>query len=124
MPTTEQEKILEKVWPAYTKPSADMPGPTSVILPVPAEKFAYLHRGKNTLAFRVPKKESLRRLIREVGPLVAPSANPQGHPVARTISEARAYFGHHIDFYEDSGEVTASPSRLIDITGGIEKVLR
>jgi len=146
--TIEQEKILEKVWSAYAKPSADRSGPTSVILPVSSEKFAYLHRGRNTLAFRLPEKESLRRLIREVGPLVAPSANPQGHPVARTISEARAYFGHHVDpvvnfgdaqrrgtksvakiyygvnFYEDSGVVIASPSRLIDITDGTEKVLR
>ena len=110
----KQKKILKMVWP----------GPVSAILPCSHEILAYLHRGKNTLAFRMPKKRSLRRLIQYSGPVVAPSANPQGHPVARTISEARAYFGHYVDFYEDSGRVVASPSKLIDISGDKEKVLR
>lgn len=112
--TSKQNKMLHMVWP----------GPVSAILPCSHEKFSYLHRGIGTLAFRLPEKESLRRLIREVGPLVAPSANPQGHPVARTISEASAYFGHHVDFYQDSGTIVALPSKLIDITGDMEKVLR
>ena len=112
--TPAQEEILKKVWP----------GSISVILPCPHEKFAYLHRGKNTLAFRLPEKEDLRRLLRKVGPLVAPSANPQGHPVAKNISEVRAYFGHHADFYQDGGTIIALPSKLIDITDGTEKILR
>ncbi|MES2088234.1 MAG: L-threonylcarbamoyladenylate synthase [Patescibacteria group bacterium] len=114
IPTEAQEKILRKVWP----------GPVSVILPCNSERFAYLHRGKNSLAFRVPVRHELQSLLGDAGPLVAPSANPQGHLVAKNISEARAYFGHHVDFYQDGGEVTASPSRLIDITDDTEKVLR
>lgn len=114
VPTEAQEKILVQVWP----------GPTSVILPCADEKFAYLHRGKNSLAFRVPANAELRMLLRRVGPLVAPSANPQGLPIAKNISEARAYFGHHIDLYQDGGNVSASPSKLIDITEGVEKILR
>ena len=116
MPTPAQEEILGRVWSSGN--------PTSVVLSCAGEKFAYLHRGKNTLAFRVPQNEGLRRLLRHVGPLVAPSANPQGLPVAKTIDEARAYFGHHVAFYQDGGTITASPSRLIDITDGTEKVLR
>ena len=125
-PTAVQEKILDKVW--FTRPErageAGGPGPTSVILPCLSEKFAYLHRGGNSLAFRLPAKRELRSILRYVGPLVAPSANPQGHPVAKTIAEARAYFGNHVDFYQDGGTVAASPSRLIDITDGTEKILR
>lgn len=109
-----QTAVLNKVWP----------GAVSVIVPCPSDKFSYLHRGGKTLAFRLPQKESLDRLIHRVGPLVAPSANPQGHPVARTIAEAKAYFGNHIGFYEDSGEVANQPSKIIDITDGTEKVLR
>lgn len=132
VPTEAQNKILDRVWP----------GPTSVILPCTGEKFSYLHRGKNTLAFRCPSERELRALLHKVGPLVAPSANPQGLPVARTIAEARAYFGHHarpvrgregsqcvfdsngVNFYQDGGAATAPPSRLIDVTDGTEKMLR
>jgi len=132
VPTKEQNKVLNRVWP----------GPVSVILPCVHEKFAYLHRGKNTLAFRLPQKPNLRRLLRQTGPLVAPSANPQGLPIAKTLSEAHAYFGQQarpvrghegsqrvfdsngVDFYQDGGTITASPSHLIDITDGTEKVLR
>lgn len=123
-PTSAQNAILNRVWPASIKLAAGKPRAVSVILPCADEKFSYLHRGKNTLAFRLPEKESLRKLLRKVGPLVAPSANPQGHPVAKNISEARAYFGHHVDFYEDGGTIAASPSKLIDITDGTEKVIR
>jgi len=113
--TTEaQRKILVRVWP----------GPVSVVLPTEGEKFAYLHRGKHTIAFRVPKKRSLRKLLQEVGPLVAPSANPQDVPVAKNIAEAKAYFGHHVSFYKDKGDIVSVPSRIIDIAEGVEKVLR
>lgn len=113
-PTETQKKILEKVWP----------GPTSVVVKAPEEKFSYLHRGKNTLCFRVPAKKSLRALLRKTGPLVAPSANPEGHKVARTAAEARAYFGEHVALYQNGGVITTAPSKIIDITGGLEKVLR
>ncbi len=109
-----QTRILNHVWP----------GQVSVILSCPSERFSYLHRGKKTIAFRLPQKPGLRRLLAEIGPLVAPSANPQGHPIAKNISEARAYFGHNVDFYQDGGEIDNKPSRLIDITDGTEKVVR
>lgn len=112
--TPAQEKILAKVWP----------GSVSVVLPCADDTFSYLHRGGKTLAFRVPAKRELRALLRSTGPLVVPSANPQGHPVAKTIPEARAYFGHHVNFYQDGGTVTAAPSKLIDITDGTEKIIR
>ncbi len=112
--TEAQRKILNRVWP----------GPVSVVFKAEGKRFAYLHRGKHTIAFRIPKKWSLRKLLREVGPLVAPSANPQGLPVAKNISEARTYFGHHVGFYKNRGEVVSAPSRIIDITESVEKVLR
>ncbi len=133
LPTEPQNEILDKVWPKTvssdeivgpTDEDRFRSGPTSIILPCRSEKFAYLHRGKNTVAFRLPAKAALLQLLRATGPLVAPSANPQGHPVAKTIDEARGYFGHHVDFYQDGGEVVANPSRLIDITDGTEKILR
>lgn len=114
VPTVEQNQILDNVWP----------GPVSVILPCDKDKFAYLHRGKNTLAFRNPAESDFRALLRKTGPLVAPSANPEGHPVAKNISEASAYFGHQVDYYQDGGSVVVLPSKIIDISDGAVKTLR
>jgi len=113
-PTAEQSHILDDVWP----------GPVSVIFTCRDDKFSYLHRGKNTLAFRLPAESDFRALLRKTGPLVAPSANPEGHPVAKNIAEARAYFGHQVDYYQDGGTVVVLPSKIIDITDGTQKILR
>lgn len=108
--------ILRRVWP----------GKVSVILRAVRDlkKFSYLHRGTKTLAFRVPKPKWLRKLLLETGPLVAPSANIEGKPPARTIREAKKYFGKKVDLYKDGGRIEAKPSTLIEIKKGRLAVLR
>lgn len=101
--SAEVRKSLRQFWP----------GKVSVILPCPRKKYEYLHKGTKTLAFRLPAKKSLRRLLKRTGPLVAPSANPEGLPPAKTIREARRYFGEKIDFYVDGGKIVSPPSTLI-----------
>lgn len=110
---TRQKKILRRVWP----------GKVSVILPCAEKKFAYLHRGTNALAFRLPRPAALRALIKKTGPLVAPSANPEGAAPARTIREAKAFFGGRMDFYADGGRIAGKPSTLVDMRDGV-KILR
>ena len=93
------------------------PGKTSIILPCPDEKFHYLHRGSNFLAFRLPADAPLRQFISRTGPLVAPSANLEGLPPATTIEEAQNYFGDSVNFYIDGGKIAGKPSKLIKIEG-------
>jgi len=97
------KKVLKKVWP----------GKISVILKCNSKRFKYLHRGIKTLAFRLPSKKWLRRLLKKTGPLVAPSANWEGEPPAKNIKEARKYFENRIDFYVDAGKLESLPSTLI-----------
>jgi L-threonylcarbamoyladenylate synthase len=99
------------------------PGPVSVILPCPRADLAYLHRGTRTLAFRLPAKPALRRFLQQTGPLIAPSANPEGLPPATTLGEARAYFGDAVDFYR-RGRTTNRASKLIQVAAGQVHVLR
>lgn len=108
------KKILENLWP----------GPISVILSCPQSKFSYLHRGTNSLAFRLPKPQWLRRLIKKTGPLVAPSANPEGFPPAKTIKEAKRYFGSRADFYSGAGKLKSPPSTIISLKHGKIKIIR
>ena len=100
------------------------PGKVSVIFPCPDTKRVYLHRGTGTIAFRVPDKSDLRELLRETGPLIAPSANPQGMPPAKTIEEARTYFGDDADFYVDGGTLDSEPSTVVRFTDGRLSVVR
>jgi len=80
--------------------------PTSFIVDCENEKFKYLHRGINTLAFRIPVSQSLRNL---------PSANPEGLLPAKNIAEAKKYFGDLVNFYVDGGELTGKPSKIIKL---------
>ena len=108
------ELMLQSFWP----------GAVSVIFPNISERFSYLHRGIGTLAFRVPDFVELRDFLHESGPIVAPSANPEGLKTAETIDEARRYFETSADFFVDGGTLSGEPSTLVRIEGGKCRVLR
>ncbi|QQS18887.1 Sua5/YciO/YrdC/YwlC family protein [Candidatus Saccharibacteria bacterium] len=65
-------KAVEHFWP----------NAISVIIPC-GDDMAYLHRGKHSLAVRVPKNEPLQTLLRQTGPLMTTSANHPGQPTAK-----------------------------------------
>ena len=102
------------------------PGPVSIKLDSREEKFEHLQRTTDTLAFRVPGIKDLRELLEKTGPLVAPSANHEGHPPARSMSEARAYFGKSVECYIDGGIATNDlPSTVIKLSrSGIVSLVR
>ncbi len=100
------------------------PGRVSVALPMPGKKWEYLHRGTRYIAFRVPLKKALRELLAKTGPLVAPSANLEGKPPAKTTHEARKYFGAKVDCYVDGGELVRRPSTLVKVIEGKPVVVR
>lgn len=99
--------------------------PTSLIMPV-TNQPDWLTRGGDSLAYRLPACYDLQQLIKATGPLVAPSANPQGLPTADNIHKAIDYFGDQIDIYVDGGPVPAEtkPSQLIKIANGQINFLR
>jgi|SRR5690606_31704155 len=90
------------------------PGPFSILLSCPDPDFAYIHKGTEEIAFRLPDNQQLRDIISQTGPLVAPSANIEGNPPATTIEEAKAYFGDNVE-YLDGGILTGNPSSLLRI---------
>lgn len=111
-PRSDLGQTLKKVWP----------GEVSVILPLAKasqKKFWYLHRGVGSLAFRLPKLQWLRDLLKKTGPLVAPSCNFEGEKPAETIGEAKKYFGANVDFYVSAGKrLLGLASTLIAIEKG------
>jgi L-threonylcarbamoyladenylate synthase len=112
----EQAKILPKFWP----------GKVTVILPCALKKFEYLHRGEKSIAFRMigKKNKNLFNLIKKVGPVVAPSANPQDLDHANNIREAKKYFGSKIDLYINGGLRKGKSSTLVKFENNKLIVLR
>ncbi len=103
VPNDRELEMLKDLWP----------GPNSVIFK--AERAPeYLTRQTDTLAFRVPADEVLRRFLRDTGPIIAPSANLENMRPATSIEEAYLYFGEEV-FYVDGGERTGPASRLVKI---------
>ncbi len=113
-PSPKERVWLDSVWP----------GKVSVLLPCPDTALQYLTRGTGNLAFRIPDDESLRAFLRETGPLIAPSANPQGENPAETIAEAKEYFGDAVDFYIDGGVLQSPPSTIVKLESDKVTVLR
>lgn len=113
--TEEQKKFLQEDWP----------NPLSVVLSCPSERLKYLHRGKNSIAFRMPKNEILLKILKETGPLVAPSANMEGEKPAEDISQAKGDFNDQVAFYVDGGKLVSKPSTIIQLyEDGTKIVLR
>ncbi len=113
-PSDETQLLLDTVWP----------GKTSVVIATNQAPH-WIERGNGSVAYRLPEHTWLQSLLSQTGPLVAPSANPQGQPPARNVEQAIAYFGDDVDFYVDGGEVTDdTPSRLLRMAadGRIERL--
>lgn len=101
------------------------PGPLSLVAPTTEKTPHYLHRGTDTLAYRIPDEPALRKLLSATGPLLAPSANPEGQPVATTIAEAEAYFGDKVDGYVDGGKIAnRAPSTVAGVRDGKLHIFR
>jgi L-threonylcarbamoyladenylate synthase len=110
----QQKKKLEELWLALSGVEGSAAfSPTSVILDCPEDIFSYLHRGTQTLAFRLPASANLRELLLKTGPLIAPSANIEGLPPAKNIEEARNYFGDAVDLYMDGETIAGKASRVV-----------
>ena len=113
--TEEQRNFLKKNWP----------NPLSIVLSCPTQKLRYLHRGTNSLAFRMPKNDTLLKILKRAGPLVAPSANFQKGKPAETVTEAKKYFGDSVSFYMDGGRLKSQPSTIVQLyKDGTRIVLR
>jgi len=109
-PKIFEEKFLSTVWP----------GKVSVILSS-TDAPEWIERRNKSVAYRIPGDAKLRILAETVGPLIAPSANPQGKTPAMTIQQAIEYFGSSVDYYVDGGEVfDSTPSQLLKINEGGE----
>ena len=114
--TEKQQEFMNTYWP----------GAVSVILPCKTLKYEYLHRGIGSIAFRMIGKKSrnLYKIINEVGPVLAPSANPEGQMPATCENKAYKYFKDTVEAYLAGGTRRGEPSTLVDYSGKNIKIVR
>lgn len=110
----------------YLKAVEDFwPGAISVVIPCADPRLSYLHRGKMSLAVRIPDNKALLKLLRTTGPLATSSANQPGEPPAETIAQAKKYFADTVDFYDDGGDLSGrQPSTIVRIVDDAIEVVR
>lgn len=103
--TLKQKGILKKLWP----------NKVSVVLNCKSKSLQYLHRGKKSLAFRLPDNQFLIKLLKITGPVVAPSANFEGEKPSENIARAKEYFKDSVSIYIDAGKVVSPPSTVVSL---------
>jgi L-threonylcarbamoyladenylate synthase len=108
-------RLAERLWP----------GALTLVLPVRDGVPAPLSADTDTIGVRIPAHATARALAASLGrPVTAPSANPPGREPARTVAEARAYFGDRVAAYVDGGRCDGAPSTVVAVEDGKIRIVR
>lgn len=95
----EQFDFLFDLFPStwLQRMQATWPGPTTWLVPHQNRLPEWVTGDHDTVALRVSDHPLVRQLCRYSGPLVSTSANPSGHPPARSRLRIEQYFHDQLD---------------------------
>lgn len=116
-PAQEQrvQLLVEAFWP----------GPLTLVVQTAVSPGWDTESVGGTIALRMPNCVEALAVLRVTGPLAVTSANRTGMPPARTVDEARQYFGEEVAVYVDGGAATGTAvSTILDCTGEDLQVIR
>jgi tRNA threonylcarbamoyl adenosine modification protein (Sua5/YciO/YrdC/YwlC family) len=112
---------------AFRAIKAATPGPYTFILPATPEVPRRLsHPKKRTVGVRIPDSTLVHALLAELGePLLSSTLLLPDEEEARTLGwEIKEDLDHEVDIVIEAGEVTATPTTVIDLSAGEPEVLR
>ncbi|WP_370246531.1 L-threonylcarbamoyladenylate synthase [Nocardioides sp.] len=112
---------------AFRAIRAVTPGPYTFILPgTPEVPRRLLHAKKRTVGVRIPDHAFVQALLAELGePLLSSTLILPGETEPRTMGwEIKEDLDHELDIVVEAGEVTASPTTVVDFSEGAPEVLR
>lgn len=121
------DRLVAKISPLAEKLMAHFwPGPLTLVLPARADIPPQLVNATGGIGVRISSQPIAMEIVRLLGrPLTATSANPSGHPGARTIAQAKDYFSGKIDIFVDGGELPSiTGSTVTDVTASKVKIIR
>lgn len=101
-----------------------MPGPLTVVFNKSELYLDDQQKDFSTIGIRMPKDPWLLSLIKEVGPLLVPSANISDEPVATNFEQVYRSFDSKIDAIVVALTESTSPSTVLDATKKELSILR
>ncbi len=123
-----QLAYLGAVWNERAQKLADAfwPGALTIVVAVPHELAALLGSENDTVGFRIPDDDVVRRMIAVIGPLAVSSANLHGAPACHSAHEVRDMFASQRDLggVVDGGERSGDVSTVVDLSGPSWTILR
>jgi L-threonylcarbamoyladenylate synthase len=111
---------------AATLARALLPGPYTLILPNPAQRYRWLAGSTpEKIGVRVPDLSGPgAEVLERVGAVAATSANHHGGPDPRRLEDVPVEIRASAAAVVDGGELPGAPSTVLDLTGEEPKVLR
>ncbi|MBP1690802.1 MAG: YrdC/Sua5 family protein, required for threonylcarbamoyladenosine ((6)A) formation in tRNA [Bacteroidetes bacterium] len=102
------------------------PGPLTLVFTASKSVPDILSRGTGTIGVRIPSSPVCLRLLELAGcPLTSSSANLSGKPPLYNVAEIRRAIPKGVDLFLDGGQLPPSrPSTVLDVTGGVSRLLR
>jgi L-threonylcarbamoyladenylate synthase len=126
--SVDQISYLGAVWGDSAQKLADAfwPGALTIVVAVPHELATVLGSVNDTVGFRIPDDDVVRRMIAVIGPLAVTSANLHGEMACHSAYEVRDMFASKRDLVGvvDGGERSGDVSTVVDLTGGSWTILR
>ncbi len=103
-----------------------LPGAYTLVLANPARRYPWLTGDRpDTIGVRVPELEGhAREILDGVGALAATSANRHGDADPRRLQDVPQELLNGVAAAVDGGELSGTPSTVLDLTGAEPRVLR
>jgi L-threonylcarbamoyladenylate synthase len=103
-----------------------LPGPYTLVVPNPANRFPWLTEGRpGSIGLRVPMLPDIAAsVVERLGAVVATSANLPGGRDPRTLAEVPPEILAGVAAAIDGGELPGTPSTVIDVTGVEPLIIR
>ena len=110
------QKLIRRFWP----------GPLTLVLPARKEIPKPLCNPSGGVGVRISSQAIATTLVNALGrSLTATSANPSGKEPARTVEEAKMYFGDQIEIFVNGGKLTAKTgSTVVEVMRERIKIIR
>jgi L-threonylcarbamoyladenylate synthase len=126
--SVDQIAYLGVEWNEYASRlgRAFWPGAITIVVPVPHDLAVLVGSQTDTVGFRIPDDDLMRRVIAVLGPLAVSSANLHGQPACTTAFEVMEQFHDRpeLDGVIDGGERSGDVSAVVDLTTNQWRVVR